>query len=90
MHPVEVLGDGPGLVALDAADEVPFDGLVFELLDLLQGLLQIALAEALLSRRHRLPYFLGAAGLAHREQLHGAGVAAVTRRRGFDALAYGA
>ena len=45
VHPVEVLGDGLGLVRLDGADEMPGQWQVGEFLLLGQGLLQVVLAE---------------------------------------------
>ena len=45
VHPGEMLGDDAGLVALDAADEVPGEGKVGQCGDLGEGLLHVALAE---------------------------------------------
>jgi len=45
MHPGEALRNGPGLVGLDTADEVPGERALLQRRDLLQRFLQIALAE---------------------------------------------
>ena len=87
VHPVEVLGDGPGLVGLDAPDEVPLDGQVLKLRLLLHGLLDITLAEGPLAGGEGGAHGRRRLELAHRDQPHGRLRAACGTRGGAHALA---
>ena len=49
MHPIEVLGDGLGLIGLDGAYEVPANIQLSVLMNFPQGLLQVTLAKVALA-----------------------------------------
>jgi len=77
MNPIEAFGDDPGLVALQRPDQVPLGARhqAGERGDLLDPLLDVVLAEAVLARGVRFGDRVDAEGLAHGEQrdaLHGA------------------
>ena len=76
MHPVEVLGDHPGLVALQRPDQVPLDraAQVGERGDLVDTFLNVVLAEGALASSMGSANVRRRKGLAHRQQpdrLHG-------------------
>ena len=58
------------LVGLDRADEMPHQLLALQRRYLVQGLLQIVLAEVPLPLVSQTGHFIRCAGLAHRQQLH--------------------
>jgi twitching motility protein PilT len=68
VQPMEMLGDDAGLVALQGADEVPFQGQVGQGFDLGQGFLRVTFAEQPLPGGMRLPDRLGGKSLAHRQK----------------------
>nr|AAA25961.1 ORF 5 [Pseudomonas aeruginosa PAO1] len=63
-----MLGDGPRLVRLDGADEVPVQGQVGQFGLLAEGLLQVVFAEVAKAGGVRLAHRGGGLGLAHGEQ----------------------
>ncbi len=85
MHPVEVFCDGPGLVRLDGADEMPGQRQVGQLGLLVQRLLQIVLAEIALAGGECLANGSGWLGLADGQQAHRGGLTTHSLRRLTDA-----
>ena len=76
LSPVEVLGDGARLVALDRPDQVPDHVGVVDLLNLVDGFGDIVFAKVPLTTADRLLNALRRHGLAHGNQLDAVGQAA--------------
>ncbi len=67
----KVACDHPGLVRLQAADEMPGQGEVAQLLDLLHGLLHITFPDVPDSRAGDCPHAVGRLTLAHAQECDG-------------------
>src|SRR5690606_33866422 len=68
VHPVEMLGDGPGLVRLDRPDEVPDQRQILQFGHLGQGFLQVILPDVLDAGSDRFADVRRCPGLADRHQ----------------------
>src|SRR5690242_9926782 len=90
MYPLEVLGDRPGLVSLELADEVPGQLEPLQCLDLGQGLLEIALPEVLDALPRSATYQINGVRLADGEQCDRIDTAPGVLAGQTDALPHGA
>jgi hypothetical protein len=70
MHPCEVLGHRPCLVALQGTDEVPFKPGSANSEGFFERFLHVVFAEGALPCRNRFAHAGSRPGLGHREQLH--------------------
>ena len=70
MHPVKTLGNGTGLVALQGADEMPYQRHSGGGIALFQGFLQVILAEFALPALRSLLHLRRGKGLGYRHQSH--------------------
>ena len=75
VHPVEALGNGAGLVRLQAADEMPVQRQGAQFVHLCQSLLEIVFTEIRDAGRGGRPYRFGRLGLGNRDQGDGGGIA---------------
>ena len=89
VHPLEVLGDGACLVALDRADEVPRQRQTGELRDFFHAFLRLVLAKCALPAGVGLRDHRGRKGLAHRDERNVIGRPSGGCRRARDALPHG-
>jgi hypothetical protein len=69
MYPLESLGDCASLVALNRADEMPLKWKVIQVVDLLEGFLDVTLSEGSLATSERSSNIFGRKSLAHRHEL---------------------
>jgi hypothetical protein len=76
MYPLESLGDCASLVTLNRADEMPLKWKVIQVVDLLEGFLDVTLAEGSLATSERSSNIFGRKGLAYRHELDVFGSAA--------------
>ena len=80
LHPVEMLRREACLVALERADEVPFELQIAQGVDLRQRVLHVILAERLLPRSGCFPDALHAVALGNCQQSHCTGAAGALAR----------
>ena len=87
VHPVKVLGDLPGFVALQGADAMPHQARhAFERGDFVHAFLHIVFAKVALAQGGHGGDLIGGEGFGHSQQLHAVELATRLQHRLCDAF----
>ena len=89
VYPGKMLRNLSGLVALQGADEMPFQVKIVQRCNFLDAFLCVIFAKLTLTRLCRLAYPFGMAGLAHRQQQYLCYISSAFIGRYGNALSYG-